>query len=241
MRTARSGCATGGRKCVLLIRPRRGNGVHFYWVTVVIKRWGYGSGIGVLFLGVAETTHEVDGLAEEVFGRLRRSGLHQLEFEREFLGFGAAFRGEIVLAVEHIERTGQDIGVIGLAHDAFGERTLLRSIRRDPSLIRRSGSAQDDTVWFITGILRRRRRVVFANTTETRFQFVLPLAVAVGGDVFGADSGDGLQQELGEIAEGDGVFAGDASLRHEEKGLSEGAVDAGSGGEVGAERFERRR
>jgi hypothetical protein len=55
-----------------------------------------------------------------------------------------------------------------------------------------------------------------------------------------ADSGDGLQQELGEIAEGDSVFAGDVSLGHEEKGLGEGAIDAGGGGEVGAKRFERR-
>ena len=49
-----------------------------------------------------------------------------------------------------------------------------------------------------------------------------------------------MQQELGEIAEGDGVFAGDVSLGHEEKGLGEGAIDAGGGGEVGAKRFERR-
>ncbi len=81
---------------------------------------------------------------------------------------------------------------------------------------------------------------VVLTRPEAGFQFVLPLAVAVGGDVFGADSGDGLQQELGEIAEGDGVFAGDASLGHEEKSLGEGSVDAGGGGEVGAERFERR-
>jgi hypothetical protein len=46
-----------------------------------------------------------------------------------------------------------------------------------------------------------------------------PLAIAEGGDVFGADSGDGLQQELGEIVKGDGVLAGDASLHHQEKGL----------------------
>ena len=75
---------------------------------------------------------------------------------------------------------------------------------------------------------------------KRRFEFVLPLTIAEGGDVFGADSGDGLQQELGEIAEGDGVFAGDASLGHEKKSLGQGAVDAGSRGEVGAERFERR-
>jgi len=75
---------------------------------------------------------------------------------------------------------------------------------------------------------------------KRRFEFVLPLSIAVGGDVFGADSGDGLQQELREIAERDGVFAGDTVLRHEEKGLCEGAVDIGGGGEIGAERFERR-
>ena len=81
-------------------------------------------------------------------------------------------------------------------------------------------------------------RIVLWIRHKRCFQFVFPLTVAEGGDVFGADSGDGLQHELGEIAEGDGVFAGDASLRHEEKGLGEGAVDAGCGGEVGAERFE---
>ncbi len=48
-----------------------------------------------------------------------------------------------------------------------------------------------------------------------------------------------MQQELGEIAEGDGVAAGDASLGQEEESLGEGAVDVGGGGEVGAERFER--
>ena len=215
--------------------------MRFDRVTVVIKRWGYGSGVGVLFLGVAEATNEVDGLAEKVFRRLLRSRLHQLEFERELLGFGAAFRGEIVFAIEHVQRTRQDIGVIGFAHDALGERALMRNIRRDPSLIRRGGFAQDDTVWLTAGILWRWRWVVFANTFQAGFQFVLPLAIAVGGDVFGADSGDRLQQELGEIAEGNGVFAGDASLGHEEKGLGEGAVDAGGGGEVGAKRFQRRR
>jgi len=208
--------------------------VHFYWVTVVIERWGNGIGVGVLLFGVAEATHEVDGLAEEVFRRLLGSRLHQFEFERELLGFRTAFRGEVVFTVEHIQRTGQDIGVIGLAHDAFGERALLRRIRRDPSLIRHGGFAQDDTIWLIAGILWGGPGIVICMRRKRCFEFVLPLAVAVGGDVFGADSGDGLQQELREIAEGDGVFAGDASLGHEEKGLGEGAVDAGSGGEVGA-------
>jgi len=75
---------------------------------------------------------------------------------------------------------------------------------------------------------------------KRRFAFVLPLAIAVGGDVFGADSGDGLQQELGEIAEGDSVFAGDVSLSHEEKRLGEGAIDIGGGSEIGAEHFKCR-
>jgi hypothetical protein len=35
-----------------------------------------------LLLGVAEATHEVDGLAEEVYRRFGRSRIHQLEFER---------------------------------------------------------------------------------------------------------------------------------------------------------------
>jgi len=47
-----------------------------------------------------------------------------------------------------------------------------------------------------------------------------------------------LQQKLGEIAEGDGLFLGDAALRHQEKYLGDGAVDAGGGGEVAAEPFE---
>jgi len=56
--------------------------MHFDRVTVVVKRWGNGSGIGVLLFGVAEAADESDGLAEEVFRRLRGSWLHQLEFER---------------------------------------------------------------------------------------------------------------------------------------------------------------
>ena len=81
--------------------------------------------------------------------------------------------------------------------------------------------------------------VVFIRR-EARFQFVLPLTIAVGGDIFGADSGDRLQQELGEIAESDGIFAGDASLGHEEKSLGEGAIDIGGSGDIGAERFKCR-
>jgi hypothetical protein len=93
-------------------------------VTVVVKRWEYGSGAGVLFVGVAEAANEVDGLTEEVFRRLRGSRLHQLEFEREFIGFAAAFGSGVVFTVEHIERSGQDIGIIGLPHDALGEGTV---------------------------------------------------------------------------------------------------------------------
>ncbi len=119
MRTARSGCATLGRDG------------EFNGMAVVVQESfggevidGSGPICDVAFLGVAEATNEVDGLAEEVFRRLRRSRFHQFEFEREFLGFAAAFRGEVVLAVEHVQRTRQDIGVIGFAHDALGERAL---------------------------------------------------------------------------------------------------------------------
>jgi hypothetical protein len=62
--------------------------------------------------------------------------------------------------------------------------------------------------------------------------------VAEGGNEFAADSGNGLQQKLGEIAEGDGLLLGDASLSHEEKNLGESAVDVGGGGEIAAEGFE---
>jgi hypothetical protein len=98
--------------------------VRLYRVTVVVKRRGYGSGARFLLVGVAEATHEVDGLAEEAFRRFGWSRLHQLELERELIGFAATFRRGVVFAVEHIQRTGQDIGVIGLAHDALGERAL---------------------------------------------------------------------------------------------------------------------
>ena len=60
----------------------------------------------------------------------------------------------------------------------------------------------------------------------------------MGGDVFGANSGDGLQQELGEVAESDGLLLGDASLGEEEIDLGEGAVDVSGAGEVRAEPFQ---
>src|SRR5579859_4851092 len=66
-------CATGRRKRVLLIRPWRRHNVRFDRVTIVIERWGYGSAVGLLLLGVAEATDKGDGLAEEVFRRLGRS------------------------------------------------------------------------------------------------------------------------------------------------------------------------
>jgi hypothetical protein len=73
------------------------------------------------------------------------------------------------------------------------------------------------------------------------FEVRFPGAIAESADKFAADSGNGLQQELGEIAEGDGLLLGDAPLSQEEKYLGEGAVNVGGGGEVGAERFEFRR
>jgi hypothetical protein len=71
-----------------------------------------------------------------------------------------------------------------------------------------------------------------------RFKLGFPIAVAEDADIFAADSGDGLQQELGDVAEGDGLLLGDAALRHEEKDLGKSAVDVGGGGEIAAKRFE---
>ncbi len=65
-----------------------------------------------------------------------------------------------------------------------------------------------------------------------------PGFVAEGGDGFGADSGNGLQQKLGDIAEGDRVFARDAILREKARDLAEGAVHSSGGGEVSGESFE---
>jgi hypothetical protein len=62
--------------------------------------------------------------------------------------------------------------------------------------------------------------------------------MAEGGDGFGADAGNRLEQKLGDIAEGDSVLARDAILGEEAKDLAEGAVHSGSGGEVGGESFE---
>ena len=69
-------------------------------------------------------------------------------------------------------------------------------------------------------------------------EFLGPILIAEGGNGFGADAGNGLQQKLGDIAEGDGVFARDAVLREKAKDLAEGAVHSGSGGEVGGEVLE---
>jgi hypothetical protein len=62
----------------------------------------------------------------------------------------------------------------------------------------------------------------------------------VDGDVFAADSGNRLQQELGDVAEGDGLLLGDASLRHQEKDLGQGALDVGGRGEIAAKGYEPR-
>lgn len=61
----------------------------------------------------------------------------------------------------------------------------------------------------------------------------------MSGDELGADAGNGLQQKLREIAEGDGLLLGDAALGHQKKDLSEGTVNVGGAGEIGAECCER--
>lgn len=50
------------------------------------------------------------------------------------------------------------------------------------------------------------------------FQLLFPGAIAEGGDVLCADSGNGLEQELGEIAEGDVPLLGDTALSHLRQG-----------------------
>ncbi len=62
--------------------------------------------------------------------------------------------------------------------------------------------------------------------------------MAEGGDGFGADAGNGLEQKLGDIAEGDSVLARDVIFREKAKDLAEGAVHSGGGGEVRGESFE---
>lgn len=47
-----------------------------------------------------------------------------------------------------------------------------------------------------------------------------------------------MEQELGDIAEGDGVLAGDVLFREEAKDFGEGAVHSGGGGEVGGKGYE---
>ena len=62
--------------------------------------------------------------------------------------------------------------------------------------------------------------------------------MAEGGDGFGADAGNGLQQKLGDIAEGDSVLARDVIFREKAKDLAEGAVHSRRGGEIGGESFQ---
>src|SRR5579872_96057 len=85
------------------------------------------------------------------------------------------------------------------------------------------------------GLVDFRRRIF---RSEVDLKILLPGFVAEGGDGFGADAGNRLEQKLGDIAEGDGVFARDAILRQKAKDLAEGAVYSGGGGEVGGESFE---
>ena len=65
-----------------------------------------------------------------------------------------------------------------------------------------------------------------------------PGFMAEGGDGFGADAGNGLQQKLGDVAEGDSVLARDMIFRQKAEDLAEGAVHSGGGGEVGGESFQ---
>jgi len=166
---------------------------------------------------IPEAADESDGAAEEVSRRFGGRGLHQLEFEGEGVGFAPAFGGSAVLAGHHVARAAEDVGVIG----------------RRGLVTRFCG---------LGGRLRRgrfgRRGWHMGQRDDLRFEIGFPIAIAEDADVFAADSGDGLQQELGDIAEGDGLLLGDAALRHQEKNLGKGAVDAGGGGEVAAEPFE---
>jgi len=90
----------------------------------------------------------------------------------------------------------------------------------------------------LSAVFRRRIGKFVGVLHQRSFQFVFPGLITVDGDEFAADSGNGLQQELGEIAEGEGLFLGDAALRRQKKNVAKGAVDVGGGGEIAAERFE---
>ena len=62
--------------------------------------------------------------------------------------------------------------------------------------------------------------------------------MAEGGDGFGADAGNRLQQKLGDIAEGDSVLARDVIFRQKAKDPAEGEVHTGGGGEVAGESLQ---
>ena len=86
-------------------------------------------------------------------------------------------------------------------------------------------------------------RVAFRRRTfrsQADLQVLLPNFVAEGGDGFGADAGNGLEQKLGDLAEGDSVLARDVIFRQKAKDLAEGAVHFGGGSEVGGESFVAR-
>ena len=149
--------------------------------------------------------------------------------------FAWAFRRSVEFAVEKIEGPIQEIGVIGPRERACGG-----GVR---------GSGDRDGIFnlfmcFNRGRWRRANGSYGLGSgrvglwTEGGLQLGGPGFVAEGGDGFSADAGDRLQQKLGDIAEGNGVFAGDAILRQKAKDLAEGAVHSGGGGEVGGKSFE---
>ena len=55
---------------------------------------------------------------------------------------------------------------------------------------------------------------------------------------FFLDFGEGLEEELGDVGEGDGIAARDASLGEEGEDFSEDVVDVAGGFEVAGERGE---
>ena len=55
-----------------------------------------------------------DDLAKKALGWFGVGWLRQFEFERELLGFAAAFGRGVVLSVEQVERTGIEAVVVGL-------------------------------------------------------------------------------------------------------------------------------